>query len=70
MNKNNVNLPLPFFGGNYSIDRVQLNMYTFSTRSLILGHHGTVTLIYQHIFHLFKNYIAQYTIYSFNCVLG
>ena len=28
-------------------DRVQLNVYTFSTRALVLGHHGTGTLISQ-----------------------
>ena len=34
----------------YPYDRVQMNMSTFSTRALILGHHGTGTLIYRTIF--------------------
>ena len=52
------------------LNRVQLNMSTFSMRVLILGHHGTGTLIYQPIFNYFQNYIVQYIFYSFDCVLG
>ena len=50
-------------------DRLQLNMSTFPMRNIILGHHGTGTLIDQPISNYFKNYIAQYTINSFICVL-
>ena len=38
---------------NYAIDRVQLNMSTFSTRAIILGNQGMGTLIHQSIFQYF-----------------
>ena len=51
-------------------DRVQLDMSTFSTCALILGYHRKGTLIGQPIFIYFEKYMSQYTIYSFNFVLG
>ena len=44
-------------------------MYTFSTRALILVHHGTVKQNSQPILNYFKNETPQYKIYSLNCIL-
>ena len=49
-------------------DWFQINIPPFSTRAIILGHHGSFTKISQTIFEYKIN--AQYTIYSLNCLLG
>ena len=36
-------------------DLFQINIYTFSTRAIILGHHRTDTQICQPVFKWFKN---------------
>ena len=51
-------------------DLFQLNMSTFSTSALILGHHRTGTQIYQPNLESFRNKLAQYTISSIICVMS